>query len=127
MLRKLLLAVVVFGLALGAAPAVMADTVDNAKWSVFAEARARWERLENYFDFNDKGSPQDAFTFSPYRIRVGVDGELSDKVAVKIEVQNFGVWGNQTPFRSAASIANPVFQNLDGNGIQPGDGRSETE
>ena len=128
--RKLLLAVLVVGMVASVPLARAADAGDQ-KWQVSAEVRSRWERLENYLDLNDNGSTQDAFTFMPYRFRVGVDGQLADDVSVKIQVQNWGSWGNQDPQQSFATngffgFFGPVGQNLDGDSALPGARKSET-
>src|SRR5262245_7717258 len=60
----------------GAVPAVFAEEGDtDKKFQVTGDIRMRWERLENYFDFQDAKSDipgsDDAFSFFPYRFRVG--------------------------------------------------------
>jgi len=124
MYRKLMLTVLVLGLAV-ASPIAMAEE-GTSKWHVFADAQARWDRLENYFDFDSNGSPQDAFSFTPYRVLVGVDGELANNVSVRIAVQNSGYWGNQTPFLSGASVYAPNFQHLDGDFVSQSGSESNT-
>src|SRR5881397_3757696 len=126
MQRKLLLAILALGIVAASASFSRAESMSDQKWNVFAEARARWERFENYSDFNDKGATQDAFSFTPYRIRVGVDGHLADNVGVRIELQNFGVWGNQDPQQSGATQFGPNFQTFDGDLVPPGFRSGET-
>src|SRR5206468_6032019 len=61
--------------------------------------------------------------FWPYRARVGVSGELADNVHVVLDIQNFGVWGNQSPFQSQTL---PFIQNFDGDFGSPGSRSAET-
>ncbi len=68
------------------------------KFTLTGSLRARWERLDNYFDFDDQ--TDDAFSFFPYRARLGVLATLTDNVQVLLEIQNFGSWGNQSPNQS---------------------------
>src|SRR5262245_13398872 len=110
-----------------AAMSSFAMAEEETKWHIFADAQARWEALDNYFDFDDDGGPgQDSFSFTPYRVLVGVEGELANNVSVRISMQNFGVWGGETPFLSGASTFGPAFQNLDGNLVEPSVNENDT-
>src|SRR6058998_1422440 len=87
------------------APRVLGEEMsggDEKKFVVTGDLRIRWERLENYFDFDDH--TDDAFSFFPYRARVGVSGTLANDVQVVLEIQNFGSAGNQSPTQSFAGF-----------------------
>lgn len=93
----------------------------DKKFVVTGQLRVRWERLENYFDFDNDSD--DAFSFFPYRARVGVAGQLANDVQVSLEIQNFGSFGDQNPQQS---FFFPPFQNFDGDGNTNGVRSSET-
>src|SRR5262245_13509269 len=127
-MRKALVMGVLALCAMAAAPAVVAQDEDtDKKFEFTGDVRMRWERLENYFDFkdsdNDIPGSDDAFSFFPYRIRIGVSGQLADNVEAVLDIQNFGAWGNQNPNQS---FFFPPFQNFDGDGNNSGFRSSET-
>lgn len=103
------------------APAQEAD--HEKKFEVKGDLRIRYERLENYFDFNNDGAvdtdfdgiadSRDQFSFVPYRARVGVSGQLVQDVQVVLDIQNVGSSGNESPFKS---FHFPPVQNFDGDG-----------
>ena len=94
-MRKALVIVMLVLCAAAALPVAFAEDGDtDKKFQVTGDVRMRWERLDNYFDFQDNkdsipGS-DDSFSFFPYRIRVGVNGQLADNVQVTLDLQNFG-------------------------------------
>jgi len=127
-MRKALVIVMLALCAAAALPAAFGEDGDtDKKFQITGDIRTRWERLDNYFDLQDSkdtipGS-DDAFSFFPYRIRLGVNGELADNVQAVLELQNFGSWGNQSPNQS---FGFPPFQNFDGDGQNSGFRSSET-
>lgn len=103
---------------------VIAEEGDaDKKFEVKGDLRLRYERLNNYFDFNNDGAvdtnfdgipdSRDQFSFIPYRARVGVSGQLAQDVNVVLDIQNVGSWGNESPFKS---FHFPPVQNFDGDG-----------
>ena len=111
-----------------AASAVFAQDGDaDKRFQVTGDIRMRYERLENYFDFQDSeddiSGSDDAFSFFPYRFRVGVMGVLADNVQAVLDIQNVGSFGHENPNQS---FFFPPFQNFDGDGNSSGFRSSET-
>lgn len=127
-MRKALVIAMLALCAAAALPAVFAQEGDtDKKFQITGDIRMRWERLENYFDFQDSkdsipGS-DDAFSFFPYRFRIGVNGQLADNVQAVLDIQNVGSFGNENPNQS---FFFPPFQNFDGDGNNSGFRSSET-
>ena len=87
------------------APA-MADNHEDgdAMFKVHGEVRSRMEWAENY-DYTDVDN--DANVVWPYRVRVGVHGQFSDKVGGYIELQGNGAFGDTA---GAFTSQDPLFQ-----------------
>ncbi len=75
---------------------------DEAKFKFSGEVRTRAEYLENYLDFTNNSSFDlgDKFSFYPYRVRLGVEGEVAPNVKVFAEFQNAGTFGLHDIFSS---------------------------
>src|SRR5712691_11323797 len=120
-------------LGMAASLALAEEATTDKKFEVTGDIRIRWERLENYFDFDKNGSvdtnfdgipdSRDKFSFWPYRARVGVKGQLTDDIQVVLDIQNFGSAGNEFPEQS---FHFPPVQNFDGDGNASGFRSSET-
>jgi hypothetical protein len=85
-------------------PAQAQDDDDgDKKFTVHGEVRSRWVYLENGTDFTDTDNAfdgfDDALSFVPYRVRVGVHGDFGANVTGYIEIQNTGNFGNEPPMR----------------------------
>lgn len=122
-MRKALLLVMASLMIASALPVAQAEDAedDDKKFQVTGGFRVRYDRLENYFDFDDDES--DRFSLWPYRALVGVSGELAENVDVVLQVQNFGSWGNQSPVQG---LTFPPFQDFDGDGNAGGSRTGET-
>ncbi len=74
------------------------------KWKLRGEIRTRFEYLENFLDGQDSDESgdinDDEFSFAPYRVRVGAEGELPRDVHALVELQSFGTLGNEDPVKS---------------------------
>jgi hypothetical protein len=79
-------------------PLFAEEEADKFKFS--GEVRARWEWLDNMLDFNDADTADDSYDIIPYRVRFGVNAQLTDDVSGFVEVQNFGLFGDEPPFKS---------------------------
>jgi len=119
MRKGLSMVVIVLAIAVSL-PAARAQDADK-KFEVNGDLRIRYDRLDNYFDF-DNGA-DDLFSFFPYRARVGVTGQLQDNVEVVLQIQNIGSAGNQSPVQG---LTFPPFQQFDGDGTTAGGRRGET-
>jgi hypothetical protein len=81
------------------APALAAD--DEVKFKFSGEVRTRFEYTENYLDFTNNRDVinylddgiDDKFSFWPYRVRFGVEGQIASNVKVYAEFQNAGNFG----------------------------------
>ncbi len=80
------------------APQVLAAD-EEGKFKFTGEVRTRFEYIENYFDFSNNSAYNlnDGFSFWPYRVRLGVQGEFADNVKVFGEFQNAGEFGMGAP------------------------------
>lgn len=111
-MRKLFVLVLLALTMAWAIPAALAEEGDaDKKFVVTGDLDLRWDRLANYFDFDNDSD--DEYSFFPYKARVGVSGELANDVTATLEIQNFGSWGNQHP---SQDFGFPPFQNFDGDG-----------
>ena len=96
-----------FGLAmmlvlLAAGPMFAAEQQEgDKKFTVSGEVRSRWEWMDNLLDFDDSPGADDGFDIWPYRVRVGVEGKFAENVTGFVEVQNFGLFGDEPPFKSS--------------------------
>ena len=120
----------IFGIALvlllaaGLAP-VMASTHEGEdgekKFTITGEVRARFEYFDNLTDFVDHDDSgdinDDNYELWPYRVRIAAHGQFSEGVSGLIEIQNFGVFGDETPFKSSQF---PPFQSFE-SGFDPDD------
>ena len=83
------------------APA-MADNHDK-KWELTSDIRTRFEVSENITDLEDEDSPgdNDNLSFGTYRAQLRLDASLAKNVMGTVELQAFGVWGeDDTPGRT---------------------------
>jgi len=120
----------VYGIALvlvlwaGRMPVVASSTEGeegDKKFHITGEVRARWEYFENLTDFTDNADSadidDDTYDIWPYRVRIAAHGQFSEGVSAMIELQNFGVFGDETPFKSSGY---PPFQSFEA-GSDPDD------
>ncbi len=115
MTRRILSSALALVLAAAFAPITFAGQLEEAEPEInfYGMHRLRYESGDNYFDFND--AINDRYSFWPTRTLVGMQTMLARDVWAKVEVQNFGSFGNQTPDRSATTMGGfPFFQNFDG-------------
>jgi hypothetical protein len=107
MKKFMVLALLVLGVAVFAAPPVMAQ--EDKPFTIHGEFRFRGESTENTFDFDDDGD--DSFGYWPYRVRLAAEGRFGKNVGVWIEFQNTGVAGGVPtgPFRSGSDACDDVF------------------
>ena len=75
-----------------------AQAADDAKFTIHGEARVRGEWFTNMSDFTDTdtngpGTDDDTFDVFPWRIRVGVKGDLGNDIWFYSEFQGNGQWG----------------------------------
>lgn len=100
---------------------VVADTHEgdegDKKFTITGEVRARWEYFENLTDFTDHDvsadGNDDAYDIWPYRVRIAAHGQFSDDVSGLIELQNFGVFGDDPPFQSSGFPPVQTLQNAE--------------
>ncbi len=93
----------------------------DKKFTITGEVRARWEYFDNLTDFADHDvsaeATDDEYDIFPYRVRIAARGQFSDDVSGLIELQNFGVFGDETPFKASGF---PPFQSFE-SGPDPDD------
>jgi hypothetical protein len=96
------------------APPAAASDDDDVKVKVHASMRVRGEVLDNIADFADQNSSgdvnDDQYSIWPYRARVSFDAMFGDGVRAFVEIQNFGYFGDESPFKS---VQDPNFQIFD--------------
>jgi hypothetical protein len=119
------------GSLLALAAAMMAVPVSagdsDGKFNLTGEIRTRWDYSANVFDADDDGDSgsavggnvDDDFDFFPYRVRLAANGEFSDNVYAKIEMQGYGFFGNDGPA--------PTLTHVIGQGFGTGDNESEID
>lgn len=102
-----ILALLVLGVAVFAAPPVMAQ--EDKPFTLHGEFRFRGESTENTFDFDSDGD--DSFGYWPYRVRLAAEGHFSKNVGVWVEFQNTGIAGGSPfgPFRNGSDQCDDVF------------------
>jgi len=84
---------------------------DDKKFTITGEARTRWEYFDNVADFSDHTASgtvlDDSYDIWPYRVRIAAEGQFSNNVRGHVELQNFGYFGNEAPFKA---FPDPIFQ-----------------
>ncbi len=121
MTRRILSSALALVLAAAFAPMTFAGQLEDAEPEIefYGMHRLRYEGGNDY-DFND--AINDRFSFWPHRTLVGMKTMLARDVWAKVEIQNFGSFGNQSPDRSMTTLSGgPLDQNLDGVGDDVGD------
>lgn len=88
-----------------------ADDEGEKKWAFHGEVRFRGEFQNNYTDFNDDAGvfipsvpaliPDDNLEFFPYRVRLGVEGQLAENLIGEIQIQTADVAGLDSEQRDA--------------------------
>ena len=96
-MKKVLLTVLAGALAGTMFPALAADESDTFTFN--GEVRARYEYLNNYFDQTDNeasGDPNDdSYSFTPYRVMVGITGNFANNVKAHADLQYIGFFGDE--------------------------------
>jgi hypothetical protein len=96
-MKKVLLTVLAGALAGTLFPALAADESDTFTFN--GEVRARYEYLNNYFDQTDNdesGDPNDdSYSFTPYRVMVGITGNFANNVKAHADLQYVGFFGDE--------------------------------
>ncbi|NIL99742.1 MAG: alginate export family protein [Acidobacteria bacterium] len=75
---------------------------DDDKVTITGEAFARTEYLDDFDDFDSNAGR--SWDFSTYRIRIGLDFELTDNIDAFAQVQAHGLWGD-SEFRASGDPA----------------------
>ncbi len=126
MTRRIVSSALALVMAAAFVPFIFAGQLEDAKPEInfYGMHRLRYESGDNYFDFND--AVNDSYSFWPTRTLIGMQTMLARDVWAKVEVQNFGSFGNQSPDRSAVTMNGfPAVQNLDGVLDDQGDHNSD--
>lgn len=102
-MKRTILFAAVFAMAAASlwTPPATADEHEQ-KFKVTGEIRSRFEYAENMADLEDdpnESGVDDSFSFWPYRIRIGIDGQITDSIRAVVDLQNFGNFGSTPPNR----------------------------
>jgi hypothetical protein len=84
------------------------EAEDSGAWKFHGEIRGRLEYLENYFDLQSTDTPNDGNddenSYVPYRVRMAMDGRLTDNVHALVELNYVSVYGGEDPVKDSTFV-----------------------